>query len=84
MIAINTSNDILFNNVRSGLKVKQTRTGTQVYRPGEPLTIKMPHARYCLTHNAPRPVHASTQFPAPAGRAQFDADIFTIINRSES
>jgi len=67
-----------------GLHVVQTADKTLVYS-GNNVSGKhycehdMPHPRYSLAHNEPKPRHATPElaakFPAPPGREQFEADI---------
>jgi hypothetical protein len=85
MIQIDTANRIILDGKQTGLAVTQTAQGTIVYTP-EAQGVRyrahpMPHARYSLAHDNPRPAHASPdKYPPPAGRAQFEADIRALLN----
>lgn len=66
----------------TGFKVTQKREGTVVYSAGPGglhyAEHEMPHTRYSLAHDTPRPNHSSSKIathPAPAGRTQFETDI---------
>lgn len=84
---INTDNTISLDNKPTGLRVTQRRDGTVVYSTSHAghdyKEHKMPHARYSLANDAPRPMHATPElaakYPAPAGRAQFEADVRDLI-----
>lgn len=87
MLTINTDNTIDLDGQPTGLRVTQRRDGTVVYSVGAGGSNyrehKMPHARYSLAHDAPRPLHAkpelATKFPPPAGRSQFEADLRALL-----
>lgn len=88
MIQIDTSNRIILDGKQTGLAVTQAAQGTIVYTP-EAQGVRyqahpMPHARYSLAHDNPRPTHASldvaAKYPPSAGRAQFEADIRALLN----
>ncbi len=89
MIQIDTSDRILLDGHPTGLALRQVREGTVIYTPeiaatGQRYKVhKMPHARYSLANDAPRPMHATPElaakYPAPAGRAQFEADVRDLI-----
>ena len=79
---------ITINGAFSGLHVTQARNGTIVYTPeGVPGGYKehaMPHARYSLAHNAPRPLHATAALAEKyktTGRAQFETDVRALLAR---
>ena len=81
---------ITINGQFTGLHVTQARNGTIVYTPegaaGGYKEHTMPHARYSLAHDAPRPLHATAElvekYKTP-GRAQFVKDIFELLPRLE-
>lgn len=90
MLQIDTdSGRITLDGEDTGLGVTQRRDGTTVYTREAPGTRycehAMPHARYSLSHNAPRPLHkspdAAALYSMPAGRAQFEADIRALIEK---
>ena len=77
---------ITINGQFTGLHVTQARNGTIVYTPeGAPGGYKkhaMPHARYSLAHDAPRPLHATPELAEQyksAGRAQFKTDLLALL-----
>lgn len=81
------SGRITINSAFSGLHVTQARAGTIVYTPeGAPGGYKahtMPHARYSLAHDAPRPLHATPELAEKyktAGRAQFEKDVLALLD----
>lgn len=84
---INTSGWIILNDKDTGLGVTQNGDGTIVFKretsSQKYQTITMPHARYSLAHDAPRPIHKTPElaakYPSPAGRTQFEADIKSIL-----
>jgi hypothetical protein len=90
MIQIDTSNKIILDGRPTGLAVTQNGRGTIVYTPESQISgtryqeHTMPHARYSLAHDNPRPAHASPEvadkYPPSAGRAQFEADIRALLN----
>lgn len=87
MFEIDTiSGRITINSAFSGLHVTQARSGTIVYTtesaPGGYKAHTMPHARYSLAHDAPRPLHATPELAEKyktAGRAQFKTDILALL-----
>lgn len=90
-IQIDTLNRIILDGQQTGLAVTQTGKGTIVYTPERLATAQkykehaMPHSRYSLAHDAPRPIHAahesSVKYATPAGRTQFETDIRTLLNK---
>jgi len=86
-ITINTDNTIEIDGQQTGLRVTQRRGGTVVYSTShgghDYKEHPMPHARYSLAHDAPRPLHATPElaakFPPSAGRNQFEADVRTLL-----
>lgn len=87
MFGIDTnSGRITINSMFSGLHVTQARAGTIVYTPegaaGGYKEHAMPHARYSLAHDAPRPLHATPELAEKyktAGRAQFKTDLLALL-----
>lgn len=90
-LTIDTANRISIDGRFTGLAVTQRRDGTVVYTPESVVggtkyaEHKMPRARYTLAHDNPRPMHATPElaakFPPAAGRAQFEADIRSLLAR---
>lgn len=89
-LQIATDNTIIIDGQNTALKVTQTGQGTIVYTPESTFppskyqAHSMPHVRYSLTHDNPKPIHAtadlSTKF-AVAGRAQFEADVRALLGQ---
>lgn len=87
---IDTAGYIKLDGWHTGLRVVQIRYQTVVTYVGIPPfssdedkrvseEIKMPHPRYSLAYDNPKPQHEplalANKFPPPAGRAQFERDI---------
>lgn len=86
-MTIYTDNSIDLDGQRTGLRVTQRRDGTVVYSADHGgvnyREYKMPHPRYSLVHDNPKPMHATPElaakFPPAAGRAQFEADLRAML-----
>jgi hypothetical protein len=87
-LEIAANNTIILDGQNTALKVTQTGQGTIVYTPESttpPSKYKehlMPHVRYSLTHDNPKPIHATSKLAekySVAGRAQFEADVRALL-----
>ncbi len=80
-LEIATNNTIIIDGQNTALKVTQTGQGTIVYTPESTFPPSkyqehsMPHVRYSLAHDNPKPNHAT---PA-AGRSQFESDVRALL-----
>lgn len=82
-MTIYTDNSISLDGQPTGWKVAQTKEGTVVWRgiwERENFEVlSMPSARYSLSHDNPRPLHATPElaqkYPAPKGRKAFESDL---------
>jgi hypothetical protein len=84
-IQITTSNDIIINSQRTGLKVAQRQSGTAVYTPEVPAIgqayeeHEMPYTRYSTAHDTPCKPGQSYDPKLCAGAAQFEADVVALL-----
>jgi hypothetical protein len=89
-LEIAANNSIILDGQNTALKVTQTGQGTIVYTPESttpPSKYKehlMPHVRYSLTHDNPKPTHTTSELAekfSVAGRAQFEADVRSLLGQ---
>ena len=89
-LEIATDNTIILDGHPTALKVTQTGQGTVVYSPESISPASkyrehdMPHFRYSLTHDNPKPNHATQELAAKypvAGRAKFESDLRELLSR---
>lgn len=80
---IKTDGSIEINGKATGLRVVQGPKGTIVFSEKQhDITYPMPYARYSLSHNAPRSIHATPALAAKhktVGRSQFETDIKSLL-----